>query len=154
MKVLSLRCAQSHTFEGWFASGEAFEAQLAGGLVACPMCGDHVITKLLSAPRLNLGASRDESPRADGAKPDVAIDASDRAQQAQAAWLKMARHVMANTEDVGDRFADEARRIHYGETDERGIRGHATRAETEALIDEGIAVLPLPASVALKETLQ
>lgn len=79
------------------------------------------------------------------APPDVAL---------QAAWLKMARHVMANTEDVGDRFADEARRIHYGETEERGIRGQATRQQTEALIDEGIAVMPLPASAVLKETLQ
>lgn len=154
MKVLSLRCAQSHTFEGWFASGEAFETQLASGLVECPLCGDHVITKLLSAPRLNLGASRDAPSRSDNGKHELAAGAPDAMQQAQAAWLKMARHVMANTEDVGDRFADEARRIHYGETDERGIRGQATRAETEALIDEGIAVLPLPASAALKETLQ
>jgi len=154
MKVLSLRCAQSHTFEGWFASGEAFETQLASGLVECPMCGDHVITKLLSAPRLNLGGSREEASRSDTAKQDLAVGTSDMRQQAQAAWLKMARHVMANTEDVGDRFADEARRIHYGETEERGIRGQATRAQTEELIDEGIAVLPLPASAALKETLQ
>ena len=116
------------------------------------MCGDHVITKLLSAPRLNLGVSRSEPSRSDlatqgalMAPPDVAL---------QAAWLKMARHVMANTEDVGNRFADEARRIHYGETEERGIRGQATREQTEALIDEGIAVMPLPASAVLKETLQ
>lgn len=154
MKVLSLRCAQSHTFEGWFASGEAFETQLAGGLVECPMCGDHVITKLLSAPRLNLGTSRLEPSRSDRVDQDPVTIASDAMQQAQAAWLKMARHVMANTEDVGERFADEARRIHYGETEKRGIRGQATREQTEALIDEGIAVLPLPASAALKETLQ
>jgi hypothetical protein len=63
----------------------------------------------------------------------------------QAAWLKMVRHVMANTEDVGERFAEEARKIHYGETEERGIRGQASREETEALLDEGIGVLPLPA---------
>jgi len=154
MKVLSLRCAQSHTFEGWFASGEAFETQLASGFVECPMCGDRVITKLLSAPRLNLSASRVELSRSDNAKQDSVASAPDTMQQAQADWLKMARHVMANTEDVGDRFADEARRIHYGETEERGIRGQATRAQTEELIDEGIAVLPLPASAALKETLQ
>ena len=152
MKVLSLRCAQNHSFEGWFASGEAFETQLASGLVECPMCGDRVITKLLSAPRLNLGASRREPSRSDLATQDAALALPDVA--LQAAWLKMARHVMANTEDVGDRFADEARRIHYGETEERGIRGQATREQTEALIDEGIAVLPLPASAVLKETLQ
>lgn len=72
----------------------------------------------------------------------------------QAEWLKMVRHVMANTEDVGDRFAEEARRIHYGETDERAIRGQASREETEALVEEGIAVLPLPIPKALKGPLQ
>ena len=72
----------------------------------------------------------------------------------QAAWLKMVRHVMANTEDVGQRFAEEARKIHYGETEERGIRGQATREQTEALLEEGIGVLPLPIPKALKEPLQ
>ena len=158
MKVLSLRCAHGHGFEGWFASGEAFETQLAGGLVECPMCGDHDITKLLSAPRLNLGArppsERTESAltQAKGQQHEVATMAFEQAQQA--AWLKMARHVMANTEDVGERFADEARRIHYGESEERGIRGQATREQTEALIDEGIAVLALPVPAVVKETLQ
>jgi hypothetical protein len=72
----------------------------------------------------------------------------------QAEWMKMVRHVMANTEDVGERFAEEARRIHYGETEDRSIRGQASREETEALVEEGIAVLPLPIPKALKETLQ
>jgi hypothetical protein len=72
----------------------------------------------------------------------------------QAAWMKMVRHVLANTEDVGPRFAEEARRIHYGETAERGIRGQASADETQALIEEGIGVLPLPIPKALKEPLQ
>jgi hypothetical protein len=72
----------------------------------------------------------------------------------QAAWLKMVRHVMANTEDVGEKFAEEARRIHYGESEERGIRGKASQEETEALIEEGISVVPLPVPKALKEPLQ
>jgi hypothetical protein len=72
----------------------------------------------------------------------------------QAAWLKMVRQVMANTEDVGERFAEEARRIHYGEGEDRGIRGQATREETQELLDEGISVLPLPVPKALKEPLQ
>jgi hypothetical protein len=74
--------------------------------------------------------------------------------QLQAALLKMVRHVVANTEDMGDSFPEEARKMHYGETEARNIRGHATPEETEELIDEGIAVMPLPLPDALKETLQ
>jgi hypothetical protein len=72
----------------------------------------------------------------------------------QAAMLKMVRHVMANTEDVGNRFAEEARKIHHGEAQERSIRGQASREETEALLDEGIDILPLPVPAGLKEPLQ
>ncbi len=72
----------------------------------------------------------------------------------QKAWLKMVRHVMANTEDVGERFAEEARRIHHGESEERGIRGQASREETQALLEEGIGVLPLPIPKALKGPVQ
>jgi hypothetical protein len=74
--------------------------------------------------------------------------------QLQAAWMQMVRHVMANTEDVGPKFAEEARKIHYGETEERQIRGQATREETEALLDEGIDIVPLPVPAGLKEPLQ
>ena len=74
--------------------------------------------------------------------------------QLQAALLKMVRHVVANTEDVGDSFPEEARKMHYGETESRNIRGHATPEETEELIDEGIAVMPLPLPDVLKEPLQ
>ncbi|MEJ8851657.1 DUF1178 family protein [Variovorax rhizosphaerae] len=141
MKVLNLQCALGHGFEGWFGSNEAFETQLAGGLVECPVCGDTHITKLLSAPRLNLGAA------APSQVPAPAEDASAR-------WMQAARELMARTEDVGDRFADEARRIHYGEAADRGIRGQATREQAEALAEEGIPVLQLPIPAVLKETLQ
>jgi hypothetical protein len=148
MKVLNLQCPHRHTFEGWFGSEDEFQDQLGRGLVECPFCGDIGVTKLPSAPRLNLGAQQpaDSQPRQDVmAMPEAAM---------QAAWLKMVRHVMANTEDVGERFPEEARRIHYGETEGRGIRGQASREETEALIDEGIGVLPLPVPKALKGPLQ
>lgn len=145
MKVLDLQCSHGHGFEGWFASEDDFQGQLARGLVECPMCGDTAVSKLLSAPRLNLGASAPES------RQDV-VSMSEPS--LQAAWLKVVRHVMANTDDVGERFAEEARRIHYGEAEERGIRGQASREETEALIEEGIGVLPLPIPKALKEPLQ
>ena len=148
MKVLDLRCAHGHGFEGWFASNEAFESQLAAGLVECPVCADTAIVKLLSAPRLNLGNAK---------APEEAATASSQLPAAlspEARWMRAVREVMAKTEDVGERFADEARKMHYGEAEERGIRGQATREQTEALLDEGIAVMPLPMPAALKETLQ
>ncbi|GAC1389819.1 MAG: DUF1178 family protein [Variovorax sp.] len=146
MKVFDLQCPQQHTFEGWFGSEGEFQDQLSRRLVECPLCGDVAVTKLLSAPRLNLGAPQQSAPQHDVVTaPDVTM---------QAAWMKMVRHVMANTEDVGPRFAEEARKIHYGETDERGIRGQASVQETQALLEEGIGVLPLPIPKALKDTLQ
>lgn len=148
MKVLNLQCAQGHGFEGWFASNEAFETQLAGGLVECPMCGDTGIVKLLTAPRLHLGNSK--APETDvSSSRDVGAPTTPEAR-----WMQAVREVMANTENVGERFTDEARKMHYGETEERSIRGQATREQTEALLDEGIAVMPLPLPPALKETLQ
>ena len=148
MKVLDLTCSRQHVFEGWFGSEDDFQGQLERGLVECPMCGDTHIAKRLSAPRINLGA---QPPREAPAKNDV-MATGDPAMQAQ--WLQMVRHVLANTEDVGERFAEEARKIHYGESDERGIRGQASPEETEALIEEGIGVLPLPIPKALKGPLQ
>ncbi|SCK48275.1 hypothetical protein VAR608DRAFT_4786 [Variovorax sp. HW608] len=144
MKVLNLQCAHGHGFEGWFASHEEFERQLTAGLVECPLCGDRKITKLLAAPRLNLGSAKPAEPRAP----------SDEAESPEGRWLQAVRKVIAQTEDVGDRFADEARKMHYGEAEERGIRGQTTREQAQSLIDEGIPVFSLPLPPALKETLQ
>lgn len=159
MKVLDLQCRQGHSFEGWFGSQDDYDAQRARGGVTCPMCNDSEITKMLSAPRLNLGhGTTPAKPAPDTAAPVAAAETApaDRSPvvQMQAALMHMVRHVMANTEDVGNKFAEEARKIHYGEREERNIRGQATREETEALLDEGIDVLPLPVPDALKEPLQ
>lgn len=145
MKVLNLRCAHGHGFEGWFASNEAFETQLVDGLVECPVCSNTAISKLLTAPRLNLGNSKPPERQPS----NTMVETSP-----QAHWMHALRELLSKTEDVGNRFAAEARKMHYGEVDDRSIRGQATRAEAEALIDEGIAVLPLPVPPALKETLQ
>ncbi len=134
MKVLDLQCSHGHVFEGWLASHDDYESQRERGLLTCPVCEDAQVNKMLSAPRLNLA----QTPP----------------QQMQAAMLKMVRHVMANTEDVGNRFAEEARKIHHGQAQERSIRGQASREETEALLDEGIDILPLPVPAGLKEPLQ
>jgi hypothetical protein len=165
MKVLDLQCQHGHAFEGWFGSEDDFQSQLARGLVECPLCGDAQIVKKLSAPRLNFGVSRDVMPTqsaTDSIAAHAHIDSlaapTDHSTlqdpQMQAAWLKMARKIIAQTDDVGDKFAQEARKIHYGEAAERSIRGQASREETLELLDEGIAVLPLPMPKVLKEPLQ
>jgi hypothetical protein len=172
MKVLDLQCQHAHRFEGWFGSEDDFQSQLARGLVECPMCGDASITKKLSAPRLNLSGAR-ELTVTDAAAKDAAVEPGDSAlpaefkeptaeamqtlmqtPQFQAAYLHMARKIMAHTEDVGSQFAEEARKIHYGEAQERGIRGQASHEETLELLDEGIDIMPLPLPKALKEPLQ
>jgi hypothetical protein len=147
MKVLNLQCGQSHGFEGWFASEDDFQDQLGRGLVECPLCGDAHVSKLPSAPRLNLGAAE---PKPAAKQEVMAAPAA----QLQAAWMHLVKQVMANTEDVGERFAEDARKIHYGETEERGIRGQASAAETQALLEEGVPVLPLPIPKGLKGPLQ
>lgn len=149
MKVLDLQCAHQHVFEGWFASEADYLGQCERGLVTCPMCGDASIIKMLSAPRLNLGTARAEA----SVPQDVAAPAEPE-QALQAAWMAVARRILAKTDDVGTRFAEEARKIHYGEVKERGIRGKASREETESLIEEGIAVMPFPLPEALKGQLQ
>ena len=134
MKVLNLQCQHQHPFEGWFASEDDYQSQRVSNLVECPVCGDNTIHKMPSAPRLNLLTSR--------------IDAFPA--EAQVAWLKMVQHVIANTEDVGQSFAEEARKMHYGETEERSIRGQVSAEEGRSLLEEGIPVLPLPMPAALK----
>ncbi len=149
MKVLDLQCAHKHVFEGWFASEADFQGQQGDGLVECPICGDATIVKMLSAPRLNFGNEREATqPSGEIASPSVT------AQSLHATWIEVARLVMANTDDVGDQFAEEARRIHYGEAEVRGIRGKASRDQTASLIEEGIAVLPLELPEFLKGPLQ
>jgi hypothetical protein len=145
MKVLDLRCTHGHRFEGWFGSEDELVAQLEQARVECPLCGDTAVTRLPSAPRLNLTAV----PRDDGPKQSVT-----QSPDLQAMWLQAVRHVLEKTEDVGEGFPEEARRIHYGEAPERGIRGRASRAETDALREEGIEVMPLPLPPVLKGPLQ
>ena len=153
MKVLDLQCAQGHGFEGWFASEEDFLAQKARSLVCCPLCGDAEVLKKLSAPRLNLSSNRSTQSQEESPSTAVALAKPQSAEQ-MAAWLELSRKLVANTTDVGDRFAEEARKIHYGEVPEHAIRGQATVKETRELIDEGIAVLPLLLPEGAKGNLQ
>ena len=156
MKVLDLQCEHAHRFEGWFGSEDDFRAQLDRGLVECPFCGSTRVQKMLSAPRLNLGATATESSAPAAAGQEQALVAMPAAAHGtlEQAWLKLVHHVLRHTEDVGLRFAEEARRIHHGESQERGIRGQASAEETQALLEEGITVLPLPIPKAIKGPVQ
>jgi hypothetical protein len=148
MKVLNLRCGREHRFEGWFASDEDFAAQGERGLVACPLCDDKTIVRLPSAPRLNVTTSRGDADAPPPAASEIAQARS------QGRWLRAMRDAIAATEDVGDRFPEEARRIHYGEAQERGIRGRASAEDAEALRDEGIEVVTVALPDALKNPVQ
>lgn len=150
MKVLNLRCSNGHGFEGWFASDDEFMEQNGGGLLQCPLCADSVITRMPSAPRLNLSGAREPEQTAAAATPGADVPAADL----QALWMKAVRHVLAHTEDVGERFAEEARRIHYGESAQRGIRGQVDAQQRDELIEEGIEIIALPIPRALDGPLQ
>lgn len=144
MKVLDLRCANGHGFEGWFASDDEFMSQNGRGLIECPLCANRIISRLPSAPRLNLS----------GQRPPAEAPAEPTQPPLQSQWLQAVRQMLEGTDDVGDRFPEEARRIHYGEIEARGIRGQATPEERRALLEEGIEVMSLPIPAALKGPVQ
>jgi len=133
--VLNLLCDSGHRFDGWFASGEAFREQSQRQLVLCPQCQTSVVSQLPSAPHVKRGASKDALEE----KPAVSAGSHVMA-TLQQALVRMARQA----ENVGERFPEEARRIHYDEAPARSIRGVATADEARELLDEGIAVLPAP----------
>ena len=167
MKVLDLQCTHGHRFEGWFASEQDFVSQCTRALVQCPLCGDAAVHKMPSAPRLNLSTSRqDPQPGAIELVSEPAADATAAASSAApalagpdpasitAAWLELSRRIVASTQDVGEDFAEEARKMHYGEREERAIRGRTTLDEARALVEEGIDILPVALPQSFKKTLQ
>lgn len=172
MLVVDLHCAHGHHFEGWFASADELQSQKDRGLLSCPVCGDHDIVRRPSAPHLNTSGLREPAPvmapqEGKASKPAAAAQVSERpvhdtlapeAQEAMAAlqafYLKAVRHVVENTEDVGERFADEARSMHHGDAPERAIRGQASDQEKQALREEGIDFVSMPIPDNLKGTLQ
>jgi len=161
MKVYNLACPLEHRFEGWFASEEDCLAQQEKGMLACPVCDSPEITRMPSAPHIGKSTSTELAiPKAESeilSGGVVALTGSDHSQleaQVQAAFLKGMRELMGRSEDVGNSFADEARKIHYKESPERSSRGQTTFDEAEALREEGIDVLSMPMIPALKNTLQ
>lgn len=155
MKVFNLQCEHGHGFEGWFGSEEDYRSQTDRGLLSCPVCETHTIQRMPSAPRLSLGAATEPAPLP--VQSPAMVDAwasTPEHQKVQELWMNAVRHVLSNTEDVGARFAEEARRIHYGEIEHRNIRGQTTPDEMRALNDEGVEVFSLPIPDALKGPVQ
>lgn len=135
MIVYRVVCRKGHEFDGWFRDSASFDAQAEAGAVACPVCGSVKVSKAMMAP--NVATSGALSPARPG---DLA-----QARRSVTNMLRKVRdHVEKNFDYVGDRFAEEARRIHYGEADERGIYGEATSGEVSDLMEEGVSVAPLP----------
>jgi hypothetical protein len=134
MIVYELQCQANHRFEGWFANSRDFDDQFASGEIACPVCGASRLRKVPSAAHLS-SASVTAGRGGALAGERAAVDS----------LRTLIDYVHANYQDVGARFPEEARRIHYGESAARNIRGVATASELGELLDEGIAVVPVPA---------
>ncbi len=135
----SLICSNAHEFDGWFSGSADFDAQKKRGLVECPFCGDKTVEKALMAPAVS--TSRRKAAAAEKTLP-AAMDGERRQMMTQ--LRELARKVRDGAENVGDRFAEEARKIHYGETEARGIYGKATHDEARGLAEEGVEFMPLP----------
>lgn len=167
MKVYNLSCPLQHRFEGWFASEADFSDQQAKLMLCCPVCDSSDIVRLPSAPYLgssakevvetNLPGLPQSQATITGLNDALKLTTEQRhefQERMQATMLNVVRDIMSKTEDVGDAFVEEARKIHYQEAPERSIRGVATPDQAAELIDEGIEVFSLPMTSALKSTLQ
>jgi hypothetical protein len=141
MIIFELACRADHRFEGWFASSEAYQAQESGGQLECPVCGSHAVVKI---PHAKISVRDAAGPSVTVPSPVAVPAAVPSPQERFQAVAALVQRVIAETEDVGPAFPEEARRIHYEEVPNRAIRGVASIEETRELLDEGISVLPLP----------
>lgn len=145
MIVYRLICKNGHEFEGWFKDSAAFDTQAAERAVTCPSCQTWRVEKALMAPNLGKGTRKAEEAAEPPAPPKPAsLPGRQVDPRLQKLMTEVREHVEKNYDYVGDRFPEEARRIHYGETEERRIYGEASGEEVKALIDEGVEVAPLP----------
>jgi len=133
----ALGCAEGHAFDSWFSDSVSYDKQRKRGFVACPECGSTRVDKAIMAPAV-VGGDRATVQTV----PELVVD--DRRRQAREFFLRMRREIEANTDDVGAKFPDMARAIHFGDEPERAIRGRASLAEAKSLLEDGVAVMPLP----------
>ncbi|WP_028035915.1 DUF1178 family protein [Chelativorans sp. J32] len=129
-----LICDNDHEFEAWFRSGEDFEAQKSRKLVSCPECGSHEVQKALMAPAVSTSRKKSQ----------IALAMSEEQKRALAQLKELSQKIRENSDYVGDKFAEEARKIHFGEAEARGIYGEATPDEVKSLAEDGVDFMPLP----------
>ena len=154
MIVFNLSCSQEHKFDGWFRTAEDFDRQAEAGLVECPICGDKHVTKQLSAPRINTGATEIVTTSDKPLGPQEVMAASMMPGLQEHMLQQFKAFVRANTENVGTAFAETARKMHYGEESQRNIRGRVSPEEAVELREEGIETVSLPPGVLLDEGVQ
>jgi hypothetical protein len=147
----TLRCERDHAFESWFQTSSAYDSQVKRKLVTCPVCGSAKVEKAIMAPQIVSKKTRDSvvSPPATAAAPDATAPTSTPLMMAQERELRtklreLRDHIVKNADNVGERFPNEARKMHYGDIDHRPIYGEASPDEARSLIDEGVEVSPLP----------
>lgn len=130
----SLHCDHAHEFEGWFRSNDDFDTQKKRGFVECPNCGSSKVEKALMAPAVSTSRKQDK----------IALAMGEAQKRAMAELKALSAKMRENAENVGDKFAEEARKIHFGETEARGIYGEATPDEARGLLDDGVEFMPIP----------
>lgn len=145
----ALRCECGHSFESWFQSSSAYESQRKRHLVTCPICDSAKVEKAIMAPRLAAKSTKAATAPEPAAAQDSPAATSPlamtpEAQELAAKLRELRAHVENNAENVGRRFPNEARKIHYGDSEHRAIYGQATADETRSLLEEGVEVMPLP----------
>ncbi len=142
MIVYDLKCRKDHVFEAWFSDSASFAEQVEAGKVLCPVCGSRKVTKALMAPNLLKGARGEAEPPCQSS--EIAVADTEKAAELRGLLRELREHVESNCDYVGEDFAEEARKIHYGETDPRGIYGDTSDDEASELQDEGIDVQRVP----------
>jgi hypothetical protein len=133
----ALACAEGHAFESWFPDSAAYETQRKRGFIVCPECGSARVDKAIMAPAVVAGVRAVAE-----SGPEILVD--DRRRKAREFFTAMRREIEANTDDVGAKFPEVARAIHFGEAPERAIRGRASLQEAKSLIEDGVGVMPMP----------
>jgi hypothetical protein len=130
----SLVCDNAHDFEAWFRNSDDFDKQKKRGLVECPDCGSSKVGKALMAPAVSTSRGREK----------IALAVGEEQKKAMAALKELSKKMLEGAENVGDKFAEEARKIHFGETEARGIYGEATPEEASELVEDGVSFMPIP----------